>query len=251
MCQKIEALQLAARFALPPNSLGYCGRDSAPERFKSCISNSDCAGVETEIEKFIVLHPYLKTISELTGKSKFSYDVIESYCIGNDLLVDLNKSLDNKVNKNGYDLLMDNFLEQGVPEWFVAELKDQKPKEFIPTHLFQVLYVGVGRASGSVPFNLETINNCMIRWGEVIDITGQQVQANLKSLEVVNNKYKLVNKEAQAMYNSQITPNLVKGDLVAVHWKQVIIKPSSNQLEKLVYWTEKVIESIVPEYLED
>ncbi|MDO8515049.1 MAG: hypothetical protein Q7S14_00985, partial [bacterium] len=50
----------------------------------------------------------------------------------------------------------------GVPDWLVDDLKNHPPKKFIPTHLFQVLHVGVGRASGSVPFNQETINNCMV-----------------------------------------------------------------------------------------
>ena len=40
----------------------------------------------------------------------------------------------------------------------IDELRESPPKKFIPTHLFQVLHVGVGKASGSVEFNLETIN---------------------------------------------------------------------------------------------
>ncbi|MBN2016234.1 hypothetical protein JW766_05395, partial [Candidatus Dojkabacteria bacterium] len=65
-----KALQLTSRFALPPNSLGYCGKDTAPEKFKKCIIKNDCLGVKSEIERFIVLNPYLETIAKITGKSK-------------------------------------------------------------------------------------------------------------------------------------------------------------------------------------
>ena len=74
----VEALQLAGRFALPPNSLGYCGHNSAPEKFKQCFLHGQCVGVADEITKFIVFHPYLQTIAEILGLDKFDYEVVET-----------------------------------------------------------------------------------------------------------------------------------------------------------------------------
>lgn len=150
----LKALRLAIKFASPPNSLGYCGSKTASARFKNCLENGKCDHVEEELQKFIVLWPYLKTISQITGLDPFSYDVIESYWIGNNLL--------KKVKPKHYDLLLENFSKQGVPEWLIKELKGKRPKVFIPTHAFQVLHVGVGRASGSVPFNQKSIHSCLI-----------------------------------------------------------------------------------------
>src|SRR5664279_4791369 len=147
-----RALQLESRFSLPPNSLGYCGQNTAAAKFKQCIIDGQCDEVGQEVTKFIVLHPYLKTLAEITGQPMLSYPVIESYWIGPDLLID--------------------------------ELAQKKPKKFIPSHLFQVLHVGVGRASGSVPFNIQTINNCMIRWGKVNKIKEDKVQVHLYSLKI-------------------------------------------------------------------
>lgn len=149
-----KALQLCARFAMSPNQLGYCGRETAGAKFKKCIKDGICNGIGEEIEKFIVLNPYLETIAKILNKNKFSYDVIEAYIFGNDEL--------KKIKNSGYNLLLENFSKQGVPDWLVDDLKNHPPKKFIPTHLFQVLHVGVGRASGSVPFNQETIDNCMV-----------------------------------------------------------------------------------------
>lgn len=231
-----ESLQLACRFALPPNSLGYCGRGSAPEKFKSCIIKGECAGIKKELAKFIVLHPYLKTLSEITGLPKYSYDVIEGYCIGNDLL--------HKTKPEHYQLLLRNFTEQGVPKWLVKELKQTIPRKFIPNHLFQILHVGVGRASGSVPYNLESINNCMFRWGKVEKITEKEAGVTLNSLKQLKDGYKLIQQKETHSYSKDLVPGLEMGDTVAIHWGQVIKKLTNNEIKNLIFWTNEVLESL-------
>ncbi len=267
-----DALQLACRFSLPPNSLGYCGQDSAPEKFKKCVvdgvSGVDQQEIQQELEKFIVLNPYLETLATITGKSKFSSQVIEAYWLGNDEL--------KKAKPADYLLLLDNFVKQGVPSWFVEELRAKKPKKFIPHHLFQVLHVGVGRASGSVPFNLESVNNCMIRWGKVTQILGDKLEADLTLLDGKigngnnrnndissgNNKdvdldaddanisgkgfgdLKLVQKTCQASFLSIFLPNLKIGDVMAVHWGQAVKILTPKEAAQLEFWTQEVINSL-------
>ncbi|KKS65276.1 MAG: hypothetical protein UV35_C0045G0006 [candidate division WWE3 bacterium GW2011_GWB1_42_6] len=157
------------------------------------------------------MHPYLRTLSKITGLPKFSYKVVESYWLGNDKLL--------KAKNKDYPTLLNFFTKQGVPEWFVAELKSEKPKKFIPTHLFQVLHVGVGRASGSVPYNLESINNCMIRWGKVKKVNKKTAIVSLNSLKKV------------------------KGVLTA-HWKQIVKILTEDEIEKIAYWTDEVLKTI-------
>jgi len=231
-----KAIQLNSRFSLPPNSLGYCGKDSAPEKFKLCVIEGKCKGVEEEFKHFIVLHPYLRTLSKITKNPKFSYKVVESYWIGNELL--------KKAKKSDYNILLSFFKKQGVPDWLVKELKGKKPKKFIPTHLFQVLHVGVGRASGSVPYNLETINNCMIRWGEVEKVNKTSVVVNLNSLKKFKGKFILTKIRETQPFVSGFIQNLKKGDVVIVHWKQVIKVLTENETKKITYWTNKVLRSI-------
>lgn len=232
----IKALQLTSRFALPPNSLGYCGKDTAPEKFKKCITGKGCNGVSEELEKFIVLNPYLETIGEILGKHKFDYSVVEAYWLGNNEL--------KKIKNRDYSLLMSNFLKQGVPTWFVKELRQKPPKKFIPTHLFQVLHVGVGRASGSMPYNIDTINNCMIRWGKVIKVGKTKLTIQLNSLKKLGSKYKLTTTKDSYPYRADFLPSLSTGNTVAVHWKQVVKKLTKDEVEKLTYWTKEVINSL-------
>lgn len=231
-----KALALESRFSLPPNFLGYCGQKTASQNFRKCIISGDCAPVETEITKFIVLYPYLKTIAQINNLSPFSYKVIESYWLGNDLL--------NNNAQNGYDMLLDNLLTQGVPDFFVNELRNKKPKVFIPSHLFHVLFIGVGRASGAVPFNMDSINNCMIRWGKIIEIIKNKAVINLTSLTKQKSRYVLINKTETIPFDSLITPDLHKNHTVAVHWNFIIKKLTPEETKKLKYWTNTVIKSL-------
>ena len=231
-----KALQLACRFSLPPNSLGYCGQSSAPEKFKQCVINGLCNGIKNELEKFIVLNPYLETLAQITKRGKFTYKVIEAYWLGNE---ELKKS---KIAH--YQKLLDNFANQGVPKWFVDELQPKVPRAFIPHHLFQVLHVGVGRASGSVPFNLESINNCMIRWGKVIKIRDDELTANLNSLKKSVDGYKLTQKKWPAKFTNGFLPNLKLDDIVAVHWGQAVKILTPQEVAQLSFWTQEVLKII-------
>lgn len=230
-----KALQLACRFSLPPNSLGYCGQNTAPEKFKRCVIDSVCDDIEQELEKFIVLNPYLETLAHITKRDKFSHEAIEAYWLGNE---ELKKS---KIAH--YQKLLANFAKQGVPAWFVEELRTKSPKIFIPHHLFQVLHIGVGKASGSVPFNLESINNCMIRWGKVTEIKKNELVANLNSLEKTGGKYKLIQKKWGAKFIKGFLPKLKLGDIVAVHWGQAIKILSSKEVAQLSFWTQEVLKA--------
>lgn len=232
----VKALQLNSRFSLPPNSLGYCGRGSAPEKFKACVIEGKCKNVEDEIKSFIVLHPYLRTISKITGRPKFSYKVIESYWLGNDLLL--------KARNKDYQTLLKYFEKQGVPKWFVEELKKKKPKKFIPTHLFQVLHVGVGKASGSVPYNLETINNCMVRWGRVVRVNGSSAKVELNSLKKKHGLFYLTKTKETVPFIPGFIKGIKAGDTVTVHWKQINKILTIEELENLKYWTDRVLLSI-------
>lgn len=250
----ISALQLEARFSLPPNSLGYCGRDSASTKFRRCITKGDCKGVEEEVAKFIVLYPYLKTISKITKLPIFSYEVIESYWIGNDLL--------KRVKLKHYNLLLKNFEKQGVPDFFIKELKEKTPKVFIPNHLFHVLHVGVGKASGAVPFNLSSINNCMIRWGEVIELKEGKAVINLyslkeeeiplpllikgvpKAVDLLVGSYLLIVKKETIPFNRELIPGLKTGDIAAVHWNMVVKILTKQEEENLLFWTKEALRGI-------
>lgn len=231
-----KALQLTARFSLPPNSLGYCGQDTAPSKLINCVITGKCKGVKKELESFIVLNPYLNTLSSITKKDKYSYPLQEAYWLGNSEL--------KKAKLNHYPLLLKNFKKQGVPSWLIEELEKKLPKLFIPFHLFQVLHVGVGKASGSVPYNLDTINNCMVRWGKIKKITKNKLTLSLNSLIKTNKKFELEPITSSLSYRPDFLPHLKTNDTVAVHWQQVIKILTPREVKNLHYWTQITLDTI-------
>jgi hypothetical protein len=150
----------------------------------------------------------------------------------------------NKAKPEHYEILLENFSHQGVPDWLIAEMRLKPPRTFIPTHLFQVLHVGVGRASGAVPFNLESVNNCMIRWGEVKQIHDNHAEVSLYSLEKTKSSYNVKPKQESVQFSPEIIPGLKIGDIVAVHWNLAIKILSSDEVARLSYWTDTVIHSL-------
>jgi len=232
----IKAFQLCSRFSISPNSLGYCGRKSAITITENCVINGKCDGVGEEFDKFIALNPYLETLSQILKLSKFSYKVIESYWLGNEHL--------KQVGINDYEILLSNFKKQGIPEFFIKELKVKRPKKFIPFHLFQVLHVGVGKVSGSVPFNIDSINNCMIRWGKVSKITNNLATIKINSLKSIKNKYRLTILEEQIPISFQFTPNLKVGDIVVVRWKMIAKILTKKEESNLSFWTKEVLKNL-------
>ena len=230
---KDSALQLESRFSLVPNSLGYCGQKSAIVKFKKCISFNKCDGVREELSNFIVLYPYLKTLSRIIGKPFWSYPIIESYWLGNNEL--------KKTKQKDYLLLLNYFSKQGVPDFLINELKVKKPKKFIPNHLFHVLFIGVGKASGAAPFNLKSINSCMIRWGKVEKLSKKEAIINLNSLKKKGKSaYVLTKVKTSVPFNSKFTPGLKAGDTVAAHWNLVVKILTSSEKKNLQFWSAKV-----------
>jgi hydrogenase maturation factor len=173
---------------------------------------------------------------KISKKEKFSYEATEAYWLGGDIL--------KKAKLSDYKLLLKYFSKQGVPDWLVEDLKKQVPNKFVPLHLFQVLHVGVGRASGSVPYNLETINNCMVRWGEVIEICDSDLRLKICLLEKRRQGYRLSKVEENISFRRDFLPGVRVGDVVAVHWGQAVKKLTKKEMASLEYWTTQVLESV-------
>ncbi len=236
----IPALQLTSRFSSAPNSLGYCGLNSAQKTFYDCLVNQQCDNVPHEVLHFKGLYPYLSTIAEVTNKHFLDYEVVEAYWLGNDLLA--------KFKPEHYEILLKHLAAEQLPEFFITELRQRPPRTFIPLHIFNVIHVGVGRITGSVPFNLDSINNCMIRWGTVEIINHDQETANiiLHSLKSSQpNQYAVDLQPSTITFTPEFHPNLKTGDIVAAHWGQLVKILTIQEQQHLQFWTEKILTDII------
>ncbi|MBP9691303.1 hypothetical protein KBD81_04465 [Candidatus Woesebacteria bacterium] len=231
-----RAAKLNIRFSFSPNLLGYCGRDTAEEKYRRCLKYGRCEGVAEELTHFIVLNPYLQTIARITGLSPFSYEVAECYWMGNALL--------DQVRNEHYPILLEEFAKQGIPDWLITELSQKPPSRFIPTHLFQVLHIGVGKASGAVPFSLASINNCMLRWGTVTAIEKERAEITVSSLNDSTSHHSLREEIISARIHPDFSPKIELGDTVTAHWGTINAKLTQKQFRSISYWTNQVLTAL-------
>ena len=140
---------------------------------------------------------------------------------------------------------MDNFEKQGVPKDYVLELRKRKPAKFIPTHLFQVLFIGVyGGSSLSQKEKIKWVNNCMIRWGKVVRKNNNTLRLNLCVLRTSRGVFKFTQNQETIQFNPGFLPNLKTGDTIAVHWNYAVMTIDENQTKNIILWSEKVLEFI-------
>lgn len=198
-----KALQLMARFSLPPNKLGYCGRNQVTEQLLACINEGQCDWLNEEIAGFRSQLPYLKTIATVTGKDYLDYEVIEAYWLGNDLL--------KQFSNEHYPILLRQLEELGLPDFYIHTLKKKVPNRFIPFHLFSVQHMNQLPANTNLDL-ASLIDNCRIRWERVAS-------------------------DQRLATSDQVLGDLKAGDVVAIHWQTAVKKLTKREVNNLMKWS--------------
>ncbi len=232
----MKGTQLCSRFSRITNQLNYCGPSEAHKTFAEHIKT----GIKEEetrnmLSKFEGLYPYLRFIAKKHSLDPFDFKVVEAYWIGNELL--------DIFTREDYQEFLSDLGKAGLPERYVQESRKRMPANAIPHHTFHVLFVGVGRVTQSVPTNLESMQNCMASWGEVLGVHDGAVRVKGPFLKAENGKFILSITERSTKYN----PNLIQpkiGDWVAMHWGECAHILTKTQLENLQKYTNRVIESV-------
>lgn len=240
MAVTTKSKQLVSRFAFKPNQLHYCGADSANKKMYRCITEGKCKNIGQEIKTFMALYPYLNTISTVHKLSLLDERVVEAYILGNTLL--------NKFTSDDFETHLGYFETQGVPKFFTDELRDKfhnSQMPFIPHHSFNVLFVGVGNVTGAVKYNIDNINNCLIRWGTVVSQHEKKNKIHLKTFKLIVTEsiFEAVEVDEEVSYLPEIFPDISVGDSIAMHWRDAMIVLNKTQTKQLETYTNKVIDS--------
>jgi len=186
------------------------------------------------LSKFEGLYPYLQFIASKHKLDPFDFKVIEAYWLGNELL--------DSFTREDYQNFLPELEKRGLPQKYSKEAKERMPEGAIPHHTFHVLFVGVGRVTGTVPTNLESMQKCMATWGEVTE-TGQDTVLVKGPVLLKSEKFILQEKEYQVKYRKEIMQPK-KGDHIAMHWGECAHELSPEQLDNLKKYTERVIEAV-------
>ena len=226
----MSGAQLFARYAYPPNELGYCGPDDA-----SVLLRHGSLDAEQEIaqhaRQFEGAWPYLEIIASAAGiVDPLDVRVVEAYWIGNELL-------DNVDPESLVAQLQERFVGQTGASW-VPGLAHHSFHVFAVYPWVGLLRRGTGTGTGTGnDVALSVLEQCRIRWGEVVAVQGERVQVLSQPLTLADGALALgAAREESAAWSVQgrsLLGSVTVGDHVALHWDWVCDVLSSQQLTAL------------------
>ena len=219
---------LFARYAYPPNALGYCG----PAGADAMLSPDAAEEIERRARRFEGAWSYLQLIAERSGiADPLDERVVEAYWLGNELL-------DNVDPAWLVDRLTELFRGQLGGSWRQAASRAR------PHHSFQVfeVYPWVERLKpeADAPSNrvaVEIVDRCRIRTGRVLEVRGEQ--ALVASHPLAWGGGQLAPTEAVeevatwSVDGSTLLDGLAAGDPVALHWDWICDVLTDEQVRRV------------------
>lgn len=229
-----------ARFAYPPNALGYCG----PPGARAVLRQRD---TEAEIRslacRFEGAWPYLELIAEHAGiDDPLDQRVVDAYWLGGGPAAAVAPA---HFAVGLRDRIGDRL---GVPWEQVAAAIAAGGR---PTHAFHVFsaspWVGL-LARGLVAEPLRVLDRCRVAWGEVLAVEGDHARVLGRPLVWQDGIVTLGATEDRQLRVSDggSAPDDVPspGDCVAVHWGWVCDRLTPDRLERLRTSTHQELELV-------
>jgi hypothetical protein len=206
------ALQFA-RFAFPPNELGYCG----PPGARAMLEPGALAEIEARARRFEGAWVYLELLDEVLGTGDpLAAEVVEAYWIGTDLLdrVDPGRLVGR---------LEEAFGDQHGGSWRTSAARAR------PHHSFQVFEVypwaAMLRAGLTPGPAVNVLDRCRVRTGVVTAVEGEWVETGSRLLAwhggALAPAAPVTERARWSLDGLTLLAPPAVGDLVALHWDWV------------------------------
>jgi hypothetical protein len=221
-----------ARYAYPPNELGYCGPDDHRALLQYASAGVIDAGLGQLARGFSGAWPYLELIAGATGIGHpLDRRVVEAYWLGSSLL----HRIDMQTFGNS---LVDRFRRRAGNGW--GYLAEAIPVGALPTHSFHVFgiypWVGLLRAERA-EHPLHVLDRCRIRWGRVLRVDGDRATVLSQPLTWDGHQLALGQHREEEVTRGTgglgLAADLRPGDWVALHWDWICDRLSRRQLTNL------------------
>jgi hypothetical protein len=225
-----------ARFAFPPNRLGYCGPGDGGELAHYTHGHED-PGLRETAAGFEGAYPYLQLLAGSNHRSDpLDADVVEAYWIGNELL-------DHVTPHDFGTSIDDRFRRRAGASW--RHIGDTIP-DGVANHSYHVLHVmpwaGLMR-DGIVDEPLRIVDRCRISWAEVLPDGSDDGRVLVRRTPLVWSGSRLVH--GDPVVEAVDSPFAVQpGDVVAVHWDWICERLDARQLAWLRRVTDRQLREL-------
>ena len=210
--EPISGALLFARFAAPPNSLGYCGGDDHRALVDQLRAGMDGPDLIRLCRAFEGAWPYLRLIATSAGiPDPLDPRVVEAYWIGSGLL--------DRVSPAAFAVDLERRFRPRTARkewpWLVAK----SVQGALPHHSFHVLEVmpriGLLRA-GHVAAILPSMEQCLIRPARVVASDEEGLLVHSRPLVIVDGRLGFGPLVEQRVAHGEVSAR--RGDDVAIHW---------------------------------
>jgi hypothetical protein len=231
---------LFARYAYPPNELGYCGGDDHRALLEQTSAGVVDGGLRQSLREFEGAWPYLELIAAANHlDDPLDARVVQAYWLGSGLLDRVGPAL-------LAGSLDERFRLRAGRAW--SALAEAIPLGALPHHSFHVLgvypFVGLIR-SGTVSEPLHVLDRCRIRWGKVVAVVGDKAVVQSRPLEWDGHHLVLgAVRDEEAVTGEgtlRLGRALAPGDWCSLHWDWVCDRLEPGQVRALQHYTESQI----------
>jgi len=218
------ALQFA-RYAYPPNELGYCG----PEGAQAMLVPDAVTDIERRARQFEGAWVYLEFLAEVIGTDDPLADqVVEAYWIGGDVLDEIDPA-------ELVEHLEKRFVGQVGGTW------RESAERALAHHSYQVfeVYPWAAMLRAGLPSGpaVSVLDRCRIRSGEVVEVEGEWVTVRSRVLVWVGGRLvpaePALERARWSLDGLALMTAPAVGDVVALHWDWVCDVLTPNQTDRV------------------
>jgi hypothetical protein len=240
---------LFARYAFPPNELGYCGPADADVLLRHATSGREPADeIARRARLFDGAWVYLEEIAAAAGiADPMDARVVEAYWIGNELL--------DAVDPDAFlATLRGRFAGQIVGPTAVR-WRTMSPAHALAHHGFHVfaVYPWVTLLDARAATALSILDSCRIRWGTVLGVDGARARIRSRPLTWDGHRLGLGAERVEAVRwtadgpaSSPASGPPAPGDTVSCHWDWVCDRLTPEQVDQLAARTAHQLAALAP-----
>jgi hypothetical protein len=232
-----DGLLLFARYAYPPNLLGYCGPRDNQSLLGYIGEGRGDGGLADLARRFEGAYPYLRLIARVNGlDDPFDRRVVEAYWIGNAFLEKVGAA-------PFYESLVSRFRGRMASRPF-AWLASVLPLGAKPHHNFHVF--DVYRRAGLIrderaAIALDRMDQCRISWGRVLSVSGAEILVERAPLALREGRLALgPSVPVRVMWHAVAHP-VRPGDTVSLHWNWACDRLDPAAVRQLMRATRRAI----------